>query len=235
MVNAPTHPPNRSRNGGRPPEGPSTVPVRRRVSYELARARLATGAEHLRAQDNKELKAAADTIDQLLGPRGWEILRRPSPASQRERDPNMPLWMNKSIKDFLQAMAGQESKAQWKAMTAEQRTEAGLKEPMGADAFLAQVVEEGFRKFLAGEFVPEKPLRTVRGSSTEKRNLNVRPSKTLRDQVEEVCPARSLELGWDVTPGLIAASWLYAEYGITEDDQRGVTVPSLPDESDATE
>lgn len=230
VANTPTtRPPNRSPQGRRPPEGPTPVPPRRRVSYELARARLATGAEHLRAQDSKELKAAAETIDQLLGPRGWEILRRPSPASQRERDPNMPLWMNKAIKDYLQEMAAHAAREEFDEMTPEQRREAGLKAPKGADTFLAEVVEEGYRKFLAGEFVPEKPLRTMRGSGTEKQNLNVRPSKELRDQVDAVCGARSKELGWDVSPGLVAMAWLYAEYGITDDQQRGVSVPAIPD------
>ena len=232
MVNAHTRPPNRSPHGRRPPEGPSPVPPRRRVSYDLARARLATGAEHLRAQDSKELKAAADTIDQLLGPRGWEILRRPAPPSQRDRDPNMALWMNKSIKDFLQAMAAQEAKAEFDQMSPKQREQEGLKEPKGADTFLAEVVEEGYRRFLAGEFVPEKPLRTVRGSGTEKQNLNVRPSKELRDQVDELCPEKSKELGWEVTPGLVAVAWLYAEYGITDDQQRGLSVPEIPAHTD---
>ncbi|MFJ7023225.1 hypothetical protein ACIQUW_33180 [Streptomyces sp. NPDC101117] len=208
------------------------MPPRRRISHDLARARLATGAEHLRAQDSRALKEAADAIDQILAPRGWEILRPPTTESQRARIPNMPVWMNKSIKDYLQAMAAQEARAEFEQMSAEEREEAGLKAPKGADTFLAEVVEEGYRKFLSGEFVPEKPLRTVRGSSTQKQNLNLRPSKELRDQVQAACTAWATKLGWDASPGLVAAAWLYAEYGITDDQQRGVTDPVLPDSGD---
>lgn len=219
MVNAHTRPPNRSPHGRRPPEGPSPVPPRRRVSYDLARARLATGAEHLRAQDSKELKAAADTIDQLLGPRGWEILRRPAPPSQRDRDPNMALWMNKSIKEYLEAKARQEAK--------DEAEETG-QPAKDAATILAAVVNEGWEKFLSGEFKPQKPLRSARGSATPKMNLNVRPKESLGQQVQAVCPAKSKELGWEVTPGLVAMAWLYSEYGITDDDQLGVTSPEIP-------
>lgn len=217
VATTPTRPPNRPRKGGRPPEGPSTVPPRRRISYDLARARLTAGAEHLRAQDSKELKAAAETIDALLAPRGWEILR-PS-ARQEDADPNLAIWMNRSIKEFLEAKAGLEARAE---------AEESGQPAKAPGTVLARVIDEGFRAFLEGRFVPERPLRSARGSATEKQNLNVRPSKALRDAVQEVCPAKSKELGWPVTPGLVAAAWLYSEYGITEDDQRGVTVPQLP-------
>lgn len=179
------------------------MPRSRRLTPETVRARLTVASDRLRESGDPDL---AEAIDAVTAPRGWELLKKP--AKETTADPNMALWMNKAIKDAIHAKA------------------------RAAGDSLPDVVDEGFRAFLAGDFVPAKPLRSARGSATPKDNLNVRPSKELRDQVEALCPERSAELGWKVTPGLVAAAWLYEEYGITDDDQRGVTVPELPDLDD---
>ncbi|MGV9278145.1 hypothetical protein [Streptomyces griseosporeus] len=179
------------------------MPRSRRLAPDVVRARLTVASDRLNAAGDTDL---AEAIDAVLAPRGWELLRKP--VNPTTAEPNMALWMNKAIKDAIYARA------------------------QAAGENLAEVVEEGFRKFLAGEFVPEKPVRSARGSDTAKDNLNVRPSKALRDRVQERCPQVSEELGWEVTPGRVAMSWLYSEYGITDDDQRGVTTPALLDSAD---
>lgn len=171
----------------------------RRLAPDVVRARLTVASERLAAAGDTDL---AEAVDAVLAPRGWELLKKPAVTSAA--NPNMAMSMNKAVKDAIAAKA------------------------KAAGDNLASVVDEGLQAFLDGEFVPDKPLRSARGSSTAKENLNVRPSKELRDQVEAVCAVRSRELGWTVTPGLVAMAWLYSEYGITEDDQRGVTVPELP-------
>lgn len=214
MVNAPTHPPNRSNPGGSPPKGPR-MPRSRRLTPDVIRARLTVAADRLRDGGGKDL---AEAIDAILAPRGWELLKKP--ASRSGAEPNMALFMNKAIKTALEVKA--------RAEAAEEAERTGGK-PKAAATILAAVVNQGFEALLAGDFVPSQPVRTVRGTSVEKSNLNIGPSKDLRDQVEKRCPALSAELGWEVTPGRIAMSWLYSEYGITDDDQRGVTSPDVDD------
>lgn len=180
------------------------TPRTRRLTPSVVRARLTAAADKLTRDGEPEL---SDAVQAVLAPRGWELLKN-LPATGTSEEPNLAMWMNKSIKDAVQSRS------------------------LSAGEGLRDVVEEGLRRFVAGKFVPEKPLRSARGSATAKVNLNTRVTKTLLDQVAELCPARSEELGWRVTPGLVAMSWLYSEYGITDDDQRGVTAPALPDQDD---
>lgn len=186
----------------------------RRLTPEVVRARLTVASDRLREGGDKDL---AEAIDAVTAPRGWELLKKP--ARETTAEPNMALWMNKSIKEYLEAKAREEAKAE---------AEETGGQPKDAATVLAAVVNEGWEKFLAGEFDPRKPLRSARGSATPKMNLNVRPKDALAEKVKAACPARSKELGWEPTPGLVAIAWLYSEYGITDDDQLGVTSPELP-------
>lgn len=214
MAIAPTHPPGRSNHGGgRPPKGPR-MPRSRRLAPDVVRARLTVLADRLHKKD--EDADFAEAVDAILAPRGWELLKRPDKRANTE--PNMALWMNTSIKEALEAGA--------RAEAAKEAAKSGGS-PRAAATVLAAVVNLGFEKFLAGEFMPSQPIRSTRGTAVPKSNLNIGPSKALRDQVEQKCPQVSAELGWEVTPGRVAMSWLYEEYGITDDDQRGVTVPDI--------
>ena len=215
MANAPTHPPNRSNHGGSPPKGPRRMPRSRRLDPAVVRARLTVLSDRLHR--NEADADLAETVDAILAPRGWELLKKPAKPTTAE--PNVALWMNKSIKEYLEAKARQEAK--------DEAEETG-QPAKDAATILAAVVNEGWEKFLSGEFKPQKPLRSARGSATPKMNLNVRPKESLGQQVQAVCPAKSKELGWEVTPGLVAMAWLYSEYGITDDDQLGVTSPEIP-------
>ncbi|MCL8016948.1 hypothetical protein [Streptomyces sp. AS02] len=195
------------------------MPRPRRLTPDVVRARLSVLADRLHKRD--EDADFAEAVDAILAPRGWELLKRPD--KRANTDPNMALWMNTSIKQALEERARAEAKKE---------AEKSGGKPRAAATVLAAVVNQGFERFLAGDFVPSKPVRSVRGSSVEKSNLNIGPSKDLRGRVEQKCAQVSAELGWEVTPGRVAMSWLYEEYGITDDDQRGVTVPEMPDHAD---
>src|SRR5688572_26529090 len=117
LATAPTHPPNRSTGGGSPPKGPRMT-RRRRPTPDVVRARLTVAADRLHDSGDKDL---AEAIQAVLAPRGWELLRKPEKATEAE--PNMAIFMNKAVKDAIQAKANASRDS------------------------LAGVVEEGFRQF----------------------------------------------------------------------------------------
>lgn len=160
----------------------------------------------------------AEALDAVLAPRGSAKLNRPASRGVRV---NLPLWMAAAVKASLEGKAKAEAKAE---------AQGTGKDPRDAGTILGEVIDEGFERFLRGEFTPDRPVKKPRGKGPAivKANLNVRANEALRDQVRELCPVRSAELGWTVTPGMVAMSWLFSEYGITEDDQIGVTVPEIP-------
>lgn len=222
MANAPTHPPNRSHNGGSPPKGPRRM-TRHHLTAAETRERLTALSGHLK-EPSPETKQPytdaefAEAVDAVLAPRGSELLRRSTSSGPRI---NMALYMASTVKAALEAKARAEAKAEAK--------ETGT-DPRPPYTVLGEVVDEGFERFLRGEFTPERPLKKPRGKGPEitKGNLNARADQALRDRVRELCSDKSVELGWTVTPGMVAMSWLFSEYGITEDDQIGVTVPEAP-------
>lgn len=159
----------------------------------------------------------AEAVDAVLAPRGWELLKRPTVSATARQ--NMGLYMAVAVKAALEA------KARAEAGEAAQPGQP-VKDP---GTILGEVVDEGFKHFIDGKFTPDRPVKKPRGQgpAITKMNLNVRADPALRDRAAELCPAKSVELGWTVTPGLVAMAWLFSEYGITEDDQIGVTVPDL--------
>lgn len=219
MANAPLRPPNRSLNGGRPPKGPRMTRPRR-LAPDTVRARLTalpgrlTNPEAPPAYTDTEF---AEAVDAVIAPRGWELLKPTVPAGARV---NLALYMATTVKAALEAKARAEAVAE--------AEETGTP-PRDPGTVLGEVIDQGFARFIAGEFVPDRPVKKPRGKGPAvlKANLNVRTDQGLRDRVAELCPARSAELGWTVTPGMVAMAWLFSEYGITEDDQIGVTVPAV--------
>ncbi|MBP5918698.1 hypothetical protein F3K34_43730 [Streptomyces sp. LBUM 1486] len=157
-----------------------------RLNPDVIRARLTVAADRLAERGDDDL---AEAVRAVMQPRGWELLK-PAPASSGNR--NLGLWMDKAAKERIERKA----------------KEAG-------DA-LADVVNEGYRKFLAGEFVPAPLARAPRGSAPEKENLNVRPDNTLREQVEAAAAAKSEELGHPVSASRVAMAFLFSEYGEEE-------------------
>jgi hypothetical protein len=170
---------------------------RHRLTPEIVRARLTVAADRLTERGDKDL---AEAVTAVLDTRGWELLK-PAPMSSARR--NVPLYMPASVKKRLEDAA----------------RKAGEESGKAPGTVLAEVVEEGWQKFLAGEFEPVPPVRAPRGKAPVKENLNVRPSDELRLRVEEAAKAASEELGWDVSAGKVAVSYLFDEFGITDEDQ----------------
>jgi hypothetical protein len=170
-------------NGGRRPPKGPTVARSPRLTPEIVRARLTVASERLAERGDKDLAAALEAV---LAPRGWMLLK---PEASDRGNRNLALWMDKAAKERIE-QAAQE-----------------------AGESLAEVVNDGYRKFLVGEFVPAPLARAPRGSAPEKENLNVRPDNTLRQQVEEACAAKSEELGYTLSASKVAMSYLFSEYG----------------------
>ncbi|MFB7738246.1 hypothetical protein ACFC08_28435 [Streptomyces sp. NPDC056112] len=193
----------------------------RRLAPHTVRARLTALPGRLTNPDTAPAYTDvefAEAVDAVIAPRGWELLRKP-PASDTARA-NVALYMATTVKAALEAKA--------RAEAAAEAEETGMA-PRDPGTVLGEVIDQGFQRFLQGQFVPDRPVKKPRGKGPAivKANLNVRVDQGLRDQVAELCPARSVELGWTVTPGMVAMAWLFSEYGITEDDQIGVTTPAV--------
>jgi hypothetical protein len=171
----------------------------RRPDLEVVRAHLIVAADRF---DESGDKAVAQTFRSLLEPRGWELLK---PATMSSGARNVALYMSGWVKNRLEERAreiGREREPETAPLTV-----------------LGEIVEEGWQKFLDGAYEPLPPVRAPRGKAPVRVNLNVRPSNELRERVQEACPAASDLLGWDVTPGKVAASYLFDEFDITDEDQ----------------
>lgn len=80
-------------------------------------------------------------------------------------------------------------------------------------------VIEGWKAFLAGEWVPTQPVRAARGIVPVARaNASVRAPRELIDQVEAAADRMVAENGWPTTRGSklsaahVAAQWLALKY-----------------------
>ncbi|WP_045562717.1 hypothetical protein [Streptomyces sp. FxanaA7] len=154
-----------------------------RLTPDVIRARLTVAADRLAERGDTDL---AEAVRAVMQPRGWELLK---PATFSSGNRNLGLWMDKAAKERIEQAARDRGES------------------------LADVVNEGYRKFLAGDFVPAPLARAPRGSAPEKANLNVRPDNTLREQVEEAAAAKSEELGHPVSASRVAMAYLFSEYG----------------------
>lgn len=175
MSNARTRPPS-TRIGGRPPKGPRPMATKSEKLLTDIRA----AAQKLRETDAPDL---ADTIDGLLGPSGWQDLRRAlSPAR-----PNEPIFID------AEALAAYQEAA------------------AAAGTNLSVVVTAGLRAFIDGNFSPATYPRRSK-SSGPSRNLNFRLSAELREEFKQAAAARKDELGYVTTIGHVAKAWLATMY-----------------------
>lgn len=140
--------------GGRPPRGHRRVATRRRTDL---RTQLTAAADRLRSADAPEL---AEAVDLVLAPGGWTRLRDTDIAAEAGTSPNMTLLIGIADKELVVARAKE------------------------AGNTLTHDVNEAFVRFLAGEFTPRPAVRARPGMGDEKTTLNVRPSNTLRQEVE---------------------------------------------------
>ncbi|MGW1409457.1 hypothetical protein [Streptomyces sp. NPDC002403] len=120
------------------------------------RTGLVAASDRLREVDSPDLAA---WVDEVLAPRGWAALRATDPDGTA--GPNLSVMLDKAARDQIVAAAE------------------------AAGTSVTDVVNDGFRSLLAGEYTPRKPVRARYGASAEKVNLNITPALSLRQQVEE--------------------------------------------------
>ncbi|MFJ1827383.1 hypothetical protein [Streptomyces sp. NPDC088178] len=121
------------------------------------RTQLAAASNRLREVDSANL---AEAVDRLLVPRGWVALRDSDPNGAS--GPNLAIMMDAA--DRYRIVDGADND----------------------DTTVTEVVNDGFRKVIAGEYTPRKPSRAPYGSAKSKVNLNVTPVLSMRTRVEEV-------------------------------------------------
>lgn len=196
MAKTPTRPPNRSRNGGRPPRGPRPVALRpddkKRVDH------LTKAAAHLRETGKPEW---ADTVDFVLTPEGRSFLNRLRVERLRQEEAegefgqNLALYMPLRVREEIKASVAKAA-----------RENPGRKITVSSEAGRA------LEAFLAGEFVPAKPQRAARGSAEKTSNLNVRVDRELRERAENFGADNASRFGWAPRASHIITAWLVERF-----------------------
>lgn len=154
----------------------------RRVPRPM-RDRLLTAAQHL--EDAGHPESAAD-VRAVAAPGGWTMLRAKDTAD-RTAGTNLPLTIDRDLRDQLKAKAD----------------EFGVT--------LGSVVADGFRKVVAGEWLPPK---LARSATANKVVLNVRVDDGLRKQVDAIRDRLTQEAGYRVTQSSIAIAWMAEDLGV---------------------
>lgn len=184
MANAPKKRPPSLRSDRRPPRGPRPVPTK---DSEL-RPRLTAAATVLREMSEvdledtaklREIKQAdladlADAIDSILVPNGYGRLRRSDPTTNESLDRNLGIYMPREWRTQIQERAKKEYDRQWRAQ---------VPEPGAKKRSIKDDMNEGFEKYLAGEFEPIADKLSPHGSADDTAMLNARPRNDLREAV----------------------------------------------------
>ncbi|MEZ7005639.1 hypothetical protein [Streptomyces sp. AD55] len=126
---------------------------------------------------------SANDVRAVAAPGGWTMLRSTDTSSGT----NLPLTIDRSLRDQLKSRADE----------------------LGVT--LGSVVADGFRKVLAGEWLPVKLAPTP---TANKVVLNVRVDNVLRKQIDARKAELSREAGYRVTQSSIAIAWLADELGV---------------------
>ncbi|WP_189846612.1 hypothetical protein [Streptomyces rubiginosohelvolus] len=99
----------------------------------------------------------AQAVKQVLLPGGWKELRD---TDEVGKDTNMPIRIEQRYRDAVMKAADQR-------------------------VTITSIVNEGFEKYLAGEFTPRPRVQGRRATGEKVVNLNVRPNAALHGQVRE--------------------------------------------------
>lgn len=129
----------------------------------------------------------AHSVESLLEPDGWKALR-----DSMEQGATSPL-----------------------SITLDSELQAAIKdaaEEFGAP--LRALAEAGYRKVLAGEWLPEKVNRRKWSANSSKSVLQIRVDAGLRRQVQAQLPHLSAEAGYRITEGGIVIGWICEELGV---------------------
>ena len=146
------------------------------------RDRLLTAAQRL---DEAGYPTEAADVRAVAAPGGWTMLRAKD-TTEKTAGTNLPLTIDRDLRDQLKAKAD----------------EFGVT--------LGSVVADGFRKVVAGEWMPP---RLARSSTANKVVLNVRVDDSLRKQIDAIKDRLSQEAGYRVTQSSIAIAWMAEELG----------------------
>lgn len=145
--------------------------------------KVAAGAE-LQAADAELAAVGAAAVDAILAPGGWTQIREEEGAFTT----NLPLTTRTSLRDALK-----------KAAQVKRKT-------------LTALVTKGFGEVLAGTWVPPERGKSQPIPAGDKRVvLNVTIEDALRKKIQRALPRLSEELGYKVTEGGIAMSYLLQE------------------------
>ncbi|MEW2402100.1 hypothetical protein [Streptomyces sp. NPDC046862] len=158
----------------------------RRTELELASSLLRKVADGKELSPGDSVKAviAVAAVDSILQPGGWTQLREDEGAFTT----NLPLTTRASERDALT-----------KAADMKRRT-------------LSSLVTEGFRKVLAGEWMPPKTTRAGRHDPSDARVvLNVTVEDAVRQQLRDNFSRLAEGLGYRVTEGGTALAFLRYE------------------------
>lgn len=162
------------------------MPNTLRTELETASAllhKVAAGTA-LNTDDVARAAVGAAAVDAILDPGGWTQIREDEGVFTT----NLPLTTRASMRDALK----QAAKMRRKTLTA--------------------LVTKGFEELLAGEWVPPQRGKAAPIPAGDKRAvLNVTIADSLRKQVQQSLPDLSRKLGYTVTEGGIAMSYLLKE------------------------
>jgi hypothetical protein len=135
----------------------------------------------LREIKQADLADFAEAIDSILVPNGWGRLRRSDPTTSESVNRNMGVRMPREWRTQIQERA--------------KKAGNGIKDDMN----------EGFEKYLAGEFEPIAPKLSPHGASDDMVLLNARPKDDLRTAIDQQ---------GDHTPALVAGAYLMSKYRV---------------------
>jgi hypothetical protein len=145
--------------------------------------KVADGIE-LSPGDSLQAMVAVSAVDAILKPGGWTQLREDEGVFTT----NLPLTTRKSLRDALKKAA-------------ERKRES-----------LTGVVTQGFGEVLAGTWTPpERGKSSPMAAGDSRAVLNVTIEDALRKKIQRALPRLSEELGYKVTEGGIAMSYLLKE------------------------
>ena len=142
--------------------------------------------EELDADDIERAAVGAAAVDTILEPGGWTQAREEEGVFTT----NLPLTTRSSLRDAL-------------------KTAALMRRPRKS---LTALVTKGYREVLEGTWVPPQRGKAEPIPAGDKRVvLNVTIEDALRKQIQRALPRLSEELGYKVTEGGIAMSYLLKE------------------------
>ncbi|MFE0206967.1 hypothetical protein [Streptomyces sp. NPDC058985] len=189
MKTTPTRPPNRFRNGGRPPRGPRTVALRPEDKKRVDQ--LTAAAQHLRETGKDEWAGAVDFV---MTPEGRLFVNRLRVDRLRTAEAAGEFGQNLAI--MMPLRVREEIKAGVAAAKVTASAEAG----------------KALEAFVAGDFVPERPQRAARGTAEKTGNLNVRVDPELRQRAEDFGADHAAKFGWAPRASHIIAAWLKGRF-----------------------